>query len=240
MDQGIWRSVKLGIRSVDYRLVQTSRKSVGIIIGRDGQVTVRAPKRLSDAEIGRIVEKKAGWIQGKLTELEGYPPPVPPPLYINGEVHYYLGEKYTLDVVAGRAKAVAIKDGRLVVTVRDKDSRKSVERKLTAWYRAQARQVFAERLERHFPLIERHGVTPRPEIKVRKMKRRWGSCHSEGHITLNLRLIQAPLPYIDYVIIHELCHLVEPNHGRGFYQLLEKLLPDWRDRRERLNRIEVA
>jgi predicted metal-dependent hydrolase len=90
-----------------------------------------------------------------------------------------------------------------------------------------------------YPLISRQGV-PFPEIKVRKMKRRWGSCQTNGCITLNLRLIQASIPYIDYVMIHELCHLVEPNHSRRFYALLDALLPDWRGRRERLNRLAIV
>lgn len=237
--QGIRRSLKLGISTIHYELILSRRRSIGIIVGRDGQVTVRAPKRLSKIEIDRIVAKKAGWIQRKLSDVESLPPMAPPPQYVAGELHYYLGQQFALDVNQGSHKAVRIENGRLLVTVRDKNSRRQIERKLSTWYRAQARRVYTERSERLFQLIEPYGVAM-PEIKIRKMKRRWGSCHPGGHITLNLRLVQTPLPCIDYVIIHELCHLVEPNHGRRFYALLEKLLPNWRSRRDRLNQLPIS
>ena len=233
------RTVAYGATTITYDLTFTKRKTLGIAVKPDSQVTVRAPIGASLAEIDRLVQKRAAWIVRKQREFESYPPPLPPRQYLSGESHRYLGKQYRLKIIEAKTESVKLTRGRFLIAVRAKDDTARVQRLLTAWYRRQARRIFAERLEVNYPKIQRYGV-PYPEIKIRRMKKRWGSCSANGSINLNLYLIQAPKAYIDYVIIHELCHLKEHNHGRAFYALLNRLLPDWRDLREGLNQIEIA
>lgn len=128
---------------------------------------------------------------------------------------------------------------RIYATVCDKDNTKQVQHFLEGWYRDKARQVFHERLGVCYPRVERLGV-PCPSLAIRPMKTRWGSCSSSGLIMLNPKLVQTPVDCIDYVLLHELCHLKEHHHNKQYYQLLDHTLPDWRDRRRKLNEFEFC
>ena len=110
---------------------------------------------------------------------------------------------------------------------------------LLDWYRQQAERVFRERLEACLTKL-RFLQLAEPELEIRQMNIRWGSCTPEGKIILNLRLIQVPKEYIGYVVMHELCHLKEHNHSQRFYELLNRVMPDWRAKREILNALEVS
>ena len=232
------RTTICGTAAITYDLAFTKRKTLGIIVTSDSQVNVRAPIGTSLEEIDRIVQKRAAWITRKQREFESYPPKLPPRQYLSGEKHYYLGKQYPLNVIVGTPSSVELTRGRLLITIRDDDPAR-VKHQLTEWYREQARRVFTERLEACYPKIQPYSV-PYPDIKIRLMRKRWGSCTAAGRINLNLRLIQAPIPYIDYVIVHELCHLKEHNHSRAYYTLLDCLLPNWRELREGLNQAEIA
>jgi predicted metal-dependent hydrolase len=232
------RTVSCGTATITYDLILSRRKTVGISVKPDSQVTVRAPIGAPLKEIDRLVQKRAAWILRHQHKFESYARPSPPRQYISGESHRYLGKQYRLEVTPAKNDSVKLIRGRFLVTVRDNDPDR-VKHLLTGWYRRQARRIFAERLEVNYPIIRRD-ETPYPELKIRLMKKRWGSCSATSRINLNLRLIQAPKPYIDYVIIHELCHLIEHNHGRAFYALMDRLLPDWRQRREALNQLDIA
>jgi predicted metal-dependent hydrolase len=139
----------------------------------------------------------------------------------------------------GVAEGVKLTRGYFYINVQDKHDTERVQALLTEWYRRQAQQVFKERLDLCFAKL-RFLDLDYPEWTIRQMQTRWGSCTPEGTIILNLKLIQAPKVYIDYVVMHELCHLKEPNHGARFYELLGHVMPDWRSKREQLNRCEVS
>ncbi len=129
--------------------------------------------------------------------------------------------------------------GYLQVATADKTNSDHVRELLDGWYHKQAKRVFHERLDAVFPRVERLGI-PYPELLIRRLQARWGSCSPKGVITLNLTLIQTPKACIDYVILHELCHIKENNHSAAFYKLLGHVLPDWERRREELNAVEVV
>ena len=118
-----------------------------------------------------------------------------------------------------------------------KGDREHVKAQLDEWYRAHAEDKFAERLEEASKVMRKYGVE-KPPMRVRRMKKRWGSCTSRGHILLNLDLIRAPRLCIDYVIAHELCHLKYPNHGTEFYNLLSRVMPDWKEIKARLREVQ--
>ncbi len=154
------------------------------------------------------------------------------PHFGDGGRHLFLGQHYPLAVRCGARAGVYWEDGQVTVTVRDRDDPQQVRRALERWYRRRAAAIYEERLFACFEAFpdwfqDRY---PMPALKIRKMRRRWGSCSSRGEITLNLALVQMPVSCIDYVICHELCHLEAFDHGRAFYRLLAGQMPDWRQR----------
>jgi hypothetical protein len=151
-----------------------------------------------------------------------------------------LGRQYRLKVAEGLPEGVKLARGWLHVSTLDKRDIARVKQLVDGWYDTQARRVFPERLGAVLPRFQAVGVTELPRLVVKPLEARWGSCNNTGTITLNTRLVQAPKPQIDYVVVHELCHLVEHNHGSRFYRLLDRMLPDWRERRQLLNELAAG
>ncbi|MHB1317673.1 MAG: M48 family metallopeptidase [Anaerolineae bacterium] len=242
------RTLVYGTRAIPYTFRYEERKTLGIAVHPDLSVVVRAPAGASPVEIEAVLQRRARWITRRLDDYARYSPDLPPRDYVSGETHRYLGRQYRLKVVAGTPEGVVLDRAFLVVTVADRAAGRA-EALVTRWYRARAREVFEERLAACYPRVATLGVG-RPRLTVRAMRTRWGSSSgaasgatvpgAAGRIALNIKLAQVPALLIDYVVLHELCHLVEPHHGRAFYDLLGKVLPDWRERRERLNRYEFG
>ena len=160
-----------------------------------------------------------------------------PLTYAGGEQHRFLGVGYPLAVRVGTPEQARIVGAQLEVTARTVEP-EQVARVLDRWYRAAATRVFAERLAACWPLVGRPGLAY-PTLVPRPTRSRWGSCSHDGRIRLNLQLVEASLALIDYVLLHELCHLLELNHGPRFYALLDAALPDWRERRRALDALRL-
>lgn len=243
MSEGERRVLVYGTQTIPYTLRFEPRKTVGIAVHPDLSVLVQAPPDTPSADIEALLQRRARWIAQRLDDYARYSPDLPPREYVSGETHRYLGRQVRLKVLQGQPEGVVLDGAYLLVTAKGRDPSR-VEALLHDWYRARAREVFAERLEACYPRLAARGV-PRPRLSVRAMRTRWGSTSAvrgtdPGRITLNLKLVQVPALLIDYVLYHELCHLLEPHHGRAFYDLLGKVLPDWRERRERLNKYEFG
>jgi predicted metal-dependent hydrolase len=233
-------NIQYGTTSIEYTLIYGSRKTLAINVHPDLRVTVQAPEDTDLAEIEAKVKKRAPWILRQQRQFEVYLPKLPPRQYISGETHHYLGRQYRLKVIeSGPGESIKLTRGYFYIDVFDKSDTKRVKTLLTEWYRRQARRVFKERLDACFRKVSFLNLDY-PELAIRQMETRWGSCTPEGKIILNLKLIQVPKIYIDYVVVHELCHLKEHHHGRRFYDLLDRVMPDWRLKREKLNQFEVA
>lgn len=231
-------SVQYGTTTIHFELVYAERKTLGITVHpEDLRITIKAPEGSALSEIEAKVLKRASWILQQQRDLERYLPHLPPRQYVSGETHRYLGRQHRLKVVENGTEAVERSRNYLYVHVPDREDRDRVRDLLNDWYQAQAEQVFADRLAACYSKVEHMGVDY-PKLAVRVMKSRWGSTSPSGKITLNVKLIQVPKTYIDYVIFHELCHLKEPNHSPQYYELLDRVLPDWRERREKLNAFE--
>jgi hypothetical protein len=172
-------------------------------------------------------------------QYQNYLPHLPPREYVSGETHRYLGRQYRLKVQQGENEGVKLTRGYFYITVRDKADTGRVESLLTEWYRRQARRVFNAQLDSCFERV-RFLKLDYPDMEIRRMETRWGSCTPDGKILLNLKLMQVPKRYLDYVIVHELCHLKEHHHGANFYRLLDRVMPDWETRRAELNAMEVS
>ncbi len=165
-------------------------------------------------------------------------PDVPPRQYVGGESHRYLGRQYRLKIEAGSNENVKLTRQFLIVETSDRQSA-HVKALVEAWYQAQAAQVFAERLQACYTKLRRFAI-PLPRLAIRKMSASWGNCSPAGTISLNIKLIQAPPEYIDYVLTRELCHLKHLHHGSEFYRLLDRALPDWKTKQEKPNRFDFG
>lgn len=173
------------------------------------------------------------WIARQLDFFEQFQPLPPRKQFVSGETHYYLGRQYRLKVVQDASPRVRLIGRYLHVFVDDPSDGDKVAGRLQLWYRRHARQIFLQRMETCAEKLRNEGI-PDPEVKLRQMKNRWGSYVSPRTILLNPELVKAPLYCIEYVIMHELCHLRYPNHGSGFYRLLRRCMPDWETRKEKL------
>ncbi len=208
-----------------------SRSTLSIEVHPDSRVLVCAPVGCPQAVIAERVRKRARWISRQLAEFEGYRPRTPARQYISGESHLYLGRQYRLKLLAGDKAGVKCARGQLLVSLSGEPDPERVRAVLHRWYLDRARTVFSDVLDgslRHFKGAER------PRLIVRTMQSRWGSLSRAGTMTLNVNLVRAPRPCIEYVVTHELCHITHRDHDAQFYKLLEQLMPDWDQRKRRL------
>ena len=166
-----------------------------------------------------------------------FQPRTPQRRFVGGESHLYLGRKYRLKIRRSETEGVLLTHGFFHITVADTGPQR-VASLLTAWYRRRSEICFAQIFEdcwrRH--RFQKRGAE-KPILKIRTMKTRWGSLSKKGAMTLNLELIKTPRECIEYVIVHELCHLLHLNHGKAFYGLLESILPDWKRRKQKLEKV---
>lgn len=226
--------VRWGRVEIHYIYQLSKRKTLAINVHPDLAVEVLAPLETPVEVIRTRVAKRGAWIQKAWREFELYLPKQPPRRYINGESHRYLGRQYRLHVEQGDGNSAKCLRGYLRVISRNEPTPKSIKAQLEGWYRENAKRVFRERLIECCKIASLEGIQE-PPFTIRTMTSRWGSCSNQGRINLNLVLIKATKECIDYVIMHELCHLKEQHHGPRFWRLLEKLMPDYRERRKRLN-----
>lgn len=226
--------IQYGRKRIDFRLQYSARKTLAIDVHPNLSVIVTAPEDAEDAVIEKKMRKRAPWIVQQQRFFETYLPPIPPRRYVSGESHRYLGRQYRLRVHQGNEESVKMARGQINVFLPDSNDRSRVKPLVRAWFRTRADIIFQELFDRWIEKAIKIGIEA-DSFKVRKMKTRWGSCTPEGKILLNTELIVAPKACIEYVIVHELCHLREHNHGPSFYALLCSIMPDWKARRERLN-----
>ncbi len=231
-------SIQYGRKRIEFQLVYSARKSLAIDVHPDLSVVVTAPKDTDDSAVEQKIHKRAAWIVQQQRFFENYLPPIPPRRYVSGESHRYLGRQYRLRVHEGDEEAVKMARGQINVFLTDASNKKRVRTLLTRWFRQRADIIFRDLFDKMAVKAERNGILT-DTFEIRRMKNRWGSCTPEGRILLNPDLIITPKMCIEYVIVHELCHLKEHNHSTGFYRLLQAMMPDWEMRRERLNQCVV-
>lgn len=226
----------LGSESVPYTLLRSGRRTLGITVTASGEVQVTAPIGSDKARIEAVLRRRRDWLRRQLRSAETRPQPMPAPEWVAGETHRYLGRQYRLRVRVGEP-GVRLSGGYFEVTVHERTPNQ-VRAAMDAWYRDHAKVLFARRAAE---LIER---TPRlqlkapPPIHVRVMRKRWGSWTPAGNLLLNIEAVKLPVGCVDYLLMHELCHLRVPDHGKRFWRLLDACMPDWERWRERLGRWE--
>lgn len=208
-----------------------SRQTLAIEVHPDSRVLVRAPVDCPEALIAERVQKRAAWISRQLAEFERYRPRTPARQYVNGESHLYLGRQYRLKLISGESSSVKLTRGQLLVTLPGAPEPERIKALLHRWYLDRARSVFTEILDAS---VLGFKDVDRPRLIVRAMQSRWGSLSRAGSMTLNVNLVRAPRPCVEYVVVHELCHTRHRDHGTRFYRLLEQVMPDWEQRKQRL------
>ena len=227
-----------GTREVSWTLLRRDRRTLEIAVAPDGGVEAVAPLDAPLAKIEQMLVKRMPWIDRQRRELGGMADAPMPRQHLPGETHRYRGRAYRLKVERGIVSGVRLLRGRLIVRSHAPSDRDETRRLVDEWYRCKAHQVFAERIElacSRFPDPD----LVRPILwQVRQMKKRWGSMTAPGRLTLNLDLIRMPTPAIDYVLTHELAHRVEHHHGAEFWRLLDRVMPDWRERKNVLETSE--
>lgn len=216
-------AIQYGTKVLDCTLEYQERKTLGIKVLPDCTIKILAPTESTIETIEQKVKDKARWICKQLNEFLSYNPLTPTRKYINGETHLYLGRQYRLKIIESNVNEVKLVNGRITVFA---TTNSKAEQIVQNWYRTKAELHFNQLLDTILPKFEKFNIE-KPELSIRFMSTRWGSCTPKGKIILNPELIKAPKPSIEYVIIHELCHLIEHNHTKAFYDLQEKFMPDW-------------
>lgn len=205
----------------EVEVIRSRRRKTLALSVADGKVTVRMPARLAVSYAERFVHKKSHWIKAKLAQN----PPFRERLYQDGEILPFLGDRLRLDIDSGRGRnAVRVDGEKISVTTRLKTpSQTALKKQLTDWYRQQATEYLHQRVE---DLAGYTALKP-TYLEVKTYRARWGSCTLSGKIQLNWKLIMAPPTIIDYVILHELCHLRQHNHSPAFWRLVARFDPNF-------------
>lgn len=229
-------TVTFGTEAIDFEILYVKRKTLEIAVYPEKTVIVRAPFDVDFSEVKSRVDKRAGWIKRQMDFFRQFDPRTPKRRYVTGETHLYMGRRYRLKIGTGHEDGVKLLHAHFVITVRGKITADRVRNLMDRWYREKAKDRFEESVRRCWLPFAGLGLG-KPRIRVRRMKRRWGSLSVNGLLTLNTDLIRAPRECIDYVVTHELSHLICPNHGRDFYRMLESVMPDWEKRK---NSLEIS
>ncbi len=221
----------------EFQIIRSKkRKTCAIEVHRDQSVIIRAPTRMPEADIQRLVVSKADWIRRQQAIQATLPTKQPQPDFLAGSTFYFLGNP--LQLAFSGCQQIRVSANQLHLPSRLESHPEKAELTTKEWYRSQAKQIFTARLEHWLPNIS-HWRTVTPTLRCRYMRRYWGSCNSKGFITLNIHMVKVPLELIDYVICHELCHLKVMHHNPDFYALQQELLPDWQNRRRQIRDWEL-
>lgn len=216
-------AIQFGSRTIGFRLEYSDRKTLGITVTPEMEVLVKAPTDTSMEKVKEKVRKKAPWIIKQQSFFLSFQPKTTQRKYISGETHLYLGRQYRLQIMTGKEESVKLKGKFIEVTVKEKSRVKNL---LDNWYLQHARSKFHTIATPLIDKFKKYKVEP-SSIVLRDMPTRWGSCTPNGKIILNPELIKAPRGCIEYVIIHELCHLIHHDHTQKFFDLQTKEMKDW-------------
>jgi predicted metal-dependent hydrolase len=226
------------IKDIEFKVVYSRRRTLGISVRPDATVVVRVPLRTSDKTIIRIVEEKSDWIIKHRDSYKHLNHNKPGKSFSEGEKHLFRGNEAVLKIEKSAKPFVWFSDGIIDMGIAKPDDPKAVRRMLYTGYKREAGILFPELLDRMVLKHENQNFKP-AGLVIRSMKRRWGSCSNKGMITLSTELIKLSDRQIEYVIVHELCHLKHHNHSSRYYELLSELFPEWKEVRKELKKFIV-
>lgn len=225
--------VTYGREKIEFSFRHVDRKTLEIAVYPNQSIVVKAPLDVTPADVQKRVAKRARWIIKQRNFFRQFDPRTPARCYVGGETHLYLGKSYRLKISSGIHNEVKLAKGYFEIQIEGRVSVEKIKCLLDGWYAKKAAAKFRERLEFCWLRFKKLSLA-QPQLQIKRLKKRWGSLSSKGSLTLNTDLIRAQRDCIDYVVVHELCHLRCKDHGPKFYKTLEKLMPDWEKRKRRL------
>jgi predicted metal-dependent hydrolase len=223
-------SVLYGSKKISFSIEYSNRKSLGITVSPDMDVHVKSPIDVELETIKERIIKRAPWIIKQQSFFLAFYPRTPNRKYISGETHLYLGKQYRLKIILDKIESVKLKGGFIEVSTLSKENTGKL---LNEWYLENAKIKFEKIAQPIIVKFKKYNVTP-TSILLRAMPTRWGSCTPKGKIILNPELIKAPKGCIEYVIVHELCHLIHHDHTQRFLGLQKKEMKDWQKWKNKL------
>jgi predicted metal-dependent hydrolase len=211
-----------------YTVKRTNRVKTATIQIESGKVVVSVPSRLSDSKVDALIASRSEWIEKKISDQFSKLPRAATE-FISGQGLMYLGRNYRLKVYRSGVGTTGLRNGRIEVWVPDKtiSSQDTIKGVIEIWYKTRAAEKFKERVRHYEKVVGSHATS----IAVKDMRTKWGTCTALGRVTLNWRLIFAPIRIIDYVIVHELCHLLYHDHSRKFWSAVMRVIPDYESRK---------
>lgn len=227
-------NIQFGTTTIKYKIRRSDeRETLSIAVDPVEGVIVTSPEDVDEDKIRDVVKDRAGWIIEKQEDIKEI---LEPPLekeFLSGEKLQYLGRRYRLKLVEkSEGSSVNLKKGKFIITypegLEGKKRRRLVRNNLLEWYYEHAEDKLKERVDKYKDQV---GVEPN-SVKVKHQQKRWGSCTKNKDLLYNWRIIMAPMSIVDYVVVHELCHLKEKNHTDRFWRMLKSIIPDYEDRKE--------
>jgi len=221
-----------GNYSYSYELIKQDRKSLALTVKPDMKIILKCPHNAEDERIEKFLKRKWSWMNKQLIFFEKVERKKYEPEYISGESFFYLGRQYKLVVKRSKEDSVKLLRGVLLVeTSHSVKDGKNTKKLLDSWFRNKYENVFQERF---LEMQQRFDYKKMPALKVRSMSKRWGSFLNKEQIALNPKLIHTPKDCIDYVIVHELCHMKYKDHSKKFWEFLEEKYPKWQKVKDKL------
>ena len=227
------KQFKYGQSLIEYQLISEDRKNLAITVQPDKSVLIKAPLKSKLEEIECKLKKRGKWILQQINYFDKFHPLQPESEYVSGETHFYLGRQYRLRVRKSSGESVKLISKFFYVDTNNPSDKKRVQSLMNQWYADHAKLQIDRRAKEFVEQILGSGYAEIP-ITYNFLKKRWGVYNPDRSITINIELIKTPIQCVDYVIVHELCHVVHPNHDKAFYILMESILPDWRIRKDKL------
>ena len=223
------------VRDIEYQLLPgTDRNTTDIVIERNGAIAVRPPAGYTAEQVDAVVDSKRLWIYRNLAEWKDLNASTVTREWVNGETFLYLGRAYRLSLVSDQGCALQLKEGRFCLSrsVIEQGGVQAARQAFSAYYTEKCMQRFSQRVAYFTPKV---GVKV-AAIKVKNMRYRWASCGKNGGLNIHWKCMMAPPKIIDYIVVHELCHFHQRNHTDAFWNEVDKIMPDYRDRKEWLRR----
>lgn len=213
-------------KDIQYNLKRSSRKTASIYIERDGEVSLLVPQDLSDGQVEELIESKRKWIYTNLAEWQDLNATRRQREFVSGEGFFYLGRSYRLQIVEDQDVPLKLKDG--YFCLRSSDEGTDSNTVFKEFFRQKGRERIPERVAIY---QQQMGVEPK-SIRVQELQNRWGSCTPDGNLNFHWKCMMAPLTVIDYIVVHELAHIHHANHTEAFWNEIDKVLPDYLERKE--------
>ena len=213
-------------KDIEYTLVRSRRKTASIYIERDGKVSVLVPEKLTARQVDDILESKRKWIYQSLAEWQDLNANRIQRDYVNGEGFLYLGRTYRLKLVSDLPEPLMLKDGYFCLRA-TKASAPDADAVFREFYRVKG----ATRIPPRVAYFQAKMGVKSKSIKIMELKHRWASCTTNGNLNFHWKCMMAPLTIIDYIVVHELAHLIHANHSTAFWNEVDKVMPDFQDRK---------